>query len=173
MPVGPSLSYARQPGQPFEDERLEAYMRCRAAGNSIVSASKEAGLAKSSAQKVEASEAYKERLAEYKQNTRRFTEISVAALMDKLARNADEAATAGDFKASNQAIGMLLDLVKRDAAKVGAALATTGMRDRDKAVRTGRREALRSMTIEEVTDTTGEEVTGDGESDDAESGLPE
>lgn len=168
MPVGPALSYARKPGQPFDDERLEAYVRCRASGQSIKIAAEESGLAKSSAQKIEASEAYKERLAEYKSDTKRFPPITVAALMEKLVRNADRAAEESDFKASNQAIQMLLDLVREDATKTSAQFMVIGMRSRDKAIAAGRRDALRAGAVEEIlpVDTTGEEVTSDGEASD-------
>lgn len=148
------ISYARRgDSEPFDDARVEIYARCRARGVTMQKACEEAGIAKITAQKIEASDIYKTRMRELKDDTQQFTGLTLAAVMQRLVRNADDAHKAGDFKASNQALSQLTVLVKQDAGRMSGALRNVGARQSDKKTREGFR-ALLSQP--ETVETTGE-----------------
>lgn len=118
-------------------------------------ACEEADIAKASAQKIEADDRYQKRLRELKDAAQQFTGVTLAHLMQLLLRNANDAHDAGDFKASNQAINQLKELVKQDAGRVTGALRNVGARQTDKKTREGFRSLLSQP---ETVETTGEAV---------------
>ena len=149
------ISFSRRAdSEPFEDARVEIYARCRARGVTMQQAYKEADIAKATAQKIEASDVFQARLRELKDATQQFTGLTLAAIMQRLVKNADAAHDAGDFKASNQALAQLTVLVKQDAGRVSGALGNVGARQSDKKTRESFREAL---SAPELVETTGEE----------------
>ena len=140
---GTPISYARRGNQePFEDPRVETYARCRARGVAIRKSAEEAGIATMTAQKMDKEEAFRERLLELKDATQHFTGITLAAIMQKLWKNAEDSSDSGDFKASNQALSQLVTLVKEDAGRVTGGLARVGMQSGAKKVRENFRNLL-------------------------------
>ena len=121
------LSLARPAADhPFGDKRAEVYARCRAAGASIVKSAEEAGIAKSTAQKLEKDEDFGARMAELRSSRQEFTTISRAAIIQQFWSNAKNAAEVNDFKASNQALTQLIGLID-NPGKVPFGLATMGI----------------------------------------------
>jgi hypothetical protein len=155
------ISYARRGAQePFDDARVETYARCRARGVSIRKSSEEANLSPISGQKIEKEDAFRERIGELKDATQAFTGVTLAAIMQRLLRNADAAAERGDYKGSNQALMQLTTLVKEDAGRVSGALRNVGARHGEKKIR----ENFRNLLSEpETVETTGEESPPDGD----------
>jgi hypothetical protein len=139
---------------------VETYARCRARGVSIRKAAEEANISPITGQKIEKEDAFRERIGELKDATQAFTGITLAAIMQRLLRNADAAADCGDFKGSNQALAQLVTLVKEDAGRVSGALRNVGARHGEKKIR----ENFRNLLSEpETVETTGEE-SHDGDS---------
>lgn len=152
------ISYARRgENEPFDDARVEIYARCRARGVTMQKAYQEAGIAKATAQKIEVHDIFQARLRELKDASQQFTGLTLAAIMQRLVKNADAAHDAGDFKASNQALAQLTVLVKQDAGRMTGALANIGTRQTDKKTREGFRAALSEPEAPQLVETTGEE----------------
>jgi hypothetical protein len=149
------ISMFRRDSEPFEDARVETYARCRARGVAIRKASEEAGIATATAQKLEKADEFRERMRELKDATQAFTGITLAAIMQRLLKNADAAHDAGDFKGSNQALAQLTTLVKEDAGRVTGSLRNIGARHGEKQVREGFRALLEQP---EMVETTGEDA---------------
>lgn len=149
------ISMARRGDQePFEDPRVETFARCRARGVSIRKAAEEANISPITGQKLEKDDAFRGRIGELKDATQAFTGITLAAIMQKLWKNSEEAAAEGDFKSSNQALGQLVTLVKEDAGRVSGALRNVGARHGEKKIR----ENFRNLLSEpETVETTAEE----------------
>lgn len=104
--------------QPFDDARVETYARCRSAGQSQKKAGEESGISHVTGIKLEKDPKFVQRLAELRESRREHTSVSLVSIMDRLWRNANEAADAGDFKASNQAAIMLAEMVRKDMGQV-------------------------------------------------------
>jgi hypothetical protein len=168
------ISFARRAdSEPFEDARVEIYARCRARGVTMQQAYKEADIAKATAQKIEASDIFQARLRELKDATQQFTGLTLAAIMQRLLRQADDAeqyakvaakngqptAAATLLKVSGSHLKELKELVKQDAGRMSGALGNVGMRQSDKKTRESFREAL---SAPELVETTGEESHDDG-----------
>lgn len=146
------ISYSRRAeSEPFDDARVEIYARCRARGVSMQKSYQEAGIAKATAQKIEVHDLYQARLRELKDAAQQFTGMTDGWIMQRLARNADAAHEAGDWKASNQSLSILKDMVKQ--GRGAGALASAGVRAAKK-----QRDNFRALLSEpEMLDTIGEE----------------
>lgn len=102
------------------------YARCRAQGATMAKSAEEAGIAMATAQKLEHHEDVKARVRELRESSQEFTGVTLAAIIGKLWKNAEEASATGDFKASNQALSQLTQLVKEDGGKVAGRLRGMG-----------------------------------------------
>jgi hypothetical protein len=159
------LSTTREgPRSPFVDTRVETYSRLRASNAGIKNSAKEAGIALISAQKLEKNDAVQERMVEIRENARAFTTVSMGAIMDRLWRNATEAAEGrgGDYKASNQALQMLISLTQKDGSRAAGML--MGVRSPSE-LRDQFRELLSSPALPVATDTTSADSEGVEEAD--------
>lgn len=106
-------------GEPFFDTRVESYARLRAGNHSLRRSALEAGIAATSAQKLEKDDVVQERVQELRDLTRKFTAVSSGAVMDQLWKNAVRGYEAGDLRSSNQALQLLLGIVKDPKGAAG------------------------------------------------------
>lgn len=116
----------RSPDGAFLDATLEMYARCRAGGQTIIAASEAAGISRKTGQALEQDSDVKARVLELRGDTQEFTGITLAGIMQRLVRNADDAHERGDIKASNDALKQLTDLVKQDAGQLAGKLRGMG-----------------------------------------------
>jgi hypothetical protein len=156
------------PGEPFFDTRVESYARLRSENHSLRRSALEAGIAATSAQKLEKDDAVQERVVELRDLTRKFTVISSGAVMDQLWKNAVRGYESNDLRSSNQALQLLLGLVKDpkgSASSTGGHAMQLAMRSPNE-LRDQFRELLGGKNIAAVIDATAdkvEEATKEGE----------
>lgn len=133
-------------GAPFEDKRIETYAQLRAAGESMRNASQEAFISIGSAQRLEHNDHVRERIGELRETERQFTTIKLGAIWHKLWENALAAAKAADYKASNQALGLLLAAMRgKNDPKASTMVGAVGAPGNAPALRAATPDSYRSL----------------------------
>ncbi len=118
-------TFRRDPGAPFDDLRVENYVKARAKGGSVLAASTAAGVQKGTGIRWEKEPEVKARIGELRIGAEDFIGVSLAYVFTGLKKNAEQARDNGAFKASNEALFLIYKLMKEDkssAAQMAAAL---------------------------------------------------
>ncbi len=106
--------FRRSPGGPFDSLERETYARARARGEPLKAAATAAGVKPAAAYDWEKHESVKERIRELRAGSETFINVSAGWLLEQLKQNAQLAREAEQFKASNEALGMIAKLLVHD-----------------------------------------------------------
>jgi hypothetical protein len=161
----PAKAHTRRPLSPFDDPRLEDYCRARAAGQSPSAAATHAGYGKGHGPKLAVDPDVMERVRELRDGSNTLVTVSVGYIVQQLRKNAEEARDAGQFKPSNDALGLLYEIITKNkdlgqTMNLPAAGLTTGQAARMIREELSKPAALPARTVEAVPDfeAEGEEV---------------
>ena len=106
--------FRRDPGGPFDSLEREKFAQARAKGASIKAASTEAGVRPQTGYDYERHEEMRKRVRELRAGAETFVGVSMGWLVRQLTINAKRARKAGAYKASNEALGLIMKIVQRD-----------------------------------------------------------
>lgn len=105
--------FRRDPGGPFDSLKKERFAQARAKGAAIKSASAEAGITYRLGCDYERHDAMRMRIRELRSGAETYVGVSLGWLLSQLRINAKRARKAGNFKASNEALGLIAKIVQR------------------------------------------------------------
>lgn len=103
--------WAKDGNGAFLDKRREDFARCRARGLNLRNCSKDLGISYNSCRIWDEHPVMKEHIAELRENHDSFIPVSMGYIIHELQENAKLARAAGQYKASNEAIMHMYEML--------------------------------------------------------------
>lgn len=110
----PADSFSRGKNAPFDKIELEDFAKARAKGGTLKAAAGIAGVSLGTAATWEKHPEVKERMRELRQGVEDFVGVSKAWVLTQLKENALEAREESQFKASNEALKIIYEILNND-----------------------------------------------------------